>query len=304
MTTHTSGTPYLVRCGTDEIFLGRSLAAPQAATLALEGRAFHPVRGPLGLGFAPTPFATQVEFALHGGPTLHRIEGRAAVEEAERALSPDCTRVDAARFPLLSRWFEAAHGTVAPALRNEPGFGVGPTWIESFQLTAEEFRRALLRSPSATSARELDRLAELEGDLVIELGKVANEVGVGLAAFAAGESELARYLDGLGDATALAPGVGGSGSFLSARLRHAKVWARERGSTALVRELNATIKDLLSRLGEVALEHEHALDVLISETYASRSANPESQDEVTPTSRPGTAREPARPAASKARSST
>jgi hypothetical protein len=56
-------------------------------------------------------------------------------------------------------------------------------------------------------------------------------------------------------------------TFLFERLHNVKAHARRAGNVALVRDLNGLIKEGISGLNEVILDHCNTLDTLIAETF-------------------------------------
>ena len=135
-------------------------------------------------------------------------------------------------------------------------------------MTAAQFNRVLFQSPQVTTTRELDRLSELEGDLIIEVGKNTNQVAIKFNQIVAGEMELAQYFERLQITLGSVPpsSFTGGWQYLLKRLEIAKNWARRGGKTPMVREINALIKQGITRLDETILDHCSALDTLITET--------------------------------------
>jgi hypothetical protein len=156
---------------------------------------------------------------------------------------------------------------------------------QGFLNTAEQFRRALFHSRQVSSTRELDRLAELEGNLAIEIGKVANQIAVKFHQLATKENELFEYLETFQGFEPFLGHVRHSMAgwlFLFERLHSAKAWARRAGVVALVRDLNALIKDGIFGLNEVILDHCNTLDTLIAETFSQYGISYEIHGELSP----------------------
>ncbi len=276
-TPHTTGKYFLFSRSEGEIFLGRAIDETLDGRLPLEGKSFCITSQGT---FAAKPFRTRIDIAETDIP--HRIEHPDAIDEAEALLTRSVTIVHRTNFPLLFRWFQA--GKAAPAART-PVVVANPFAhiFRGFETNAELFRRALFAAPQVRSTRELDRLTELEGDLVIELGKVTNDVAVRFNAIVAGDVELTGFFEqlGAGGITVTNGGVGGW-TFAMARLFEAKSWARGRGKVHLVRDVNTLAKEGIGRMNDVLLEHAGALDTLITETFAQFGIEAETWGEISP----------------------
>ena len=136
-----------------------------------------------------------------------------------------------------------------------------------------------------SSTRELDKLSELEGDLAIEIGKIANQIAIKFHQLAARENELFQYLEAFQGAELPIAHVRYSMAgwlFLFERLHSAKAWARKSGKVALVRDINVLVKDGIFGLNEVILEHCNSLDTLITETFSQYGISYEIYGELTP----------------------
>jgi hypothetical protein len=299
----TAGKLFLVSglSGGREVFLGKAIDEPYEERLALEGKIL--ACAPQGFIVA-RPFATLASFSLRD-PQLcvqHIVHHRAH-EEALALLNLSLTHVGRANFPLLQRWIETAcafppptHGFLAGQALPAPGLGAGAgpgpaetqpflALHQGFLTTAEQFRRALFHARQVSSTRELDKLAELEGDLSIEIGKLTNQIAVRFHQLVSRESELLGYLE-LFPASELsfAPVRHSLAGwvYLWERLHGAKQWAKRNGKVALVRELNALVKDGITGLNEVVLEHASSLDTLVTETFAQYGIAYEVYGELTP----------------------
>jgi hypothetical protein len=155
---------------------------------------------------------------------------------------------------------------------------------QGFLNTAEQFRRALFHSRQVSTTRELDRLAELEGSIAIEIGKVANQIAVKFHQLATKENELFEYLENY----QIEPIIGhvrhsmAGWLFLFERLHSAKAWARRAGMVSLVRDINTLVKDGIFGLNEVILDHCNTLDTLIAETFSQYGISYEIHGELSP----------------------
>ncbi len=252
--------------GSREVFLGAAVGEPIQDLLPVEGK-------PLALtaegALSARAFATLVRFPTRDPLCqIQRIAEPEAEREAHRILESPLAEIARSDCPLIWRWIQGALGTrrEAPAA---PAASPFLAFHERFLLTTEQFQRALYHSPQVTTTRELDRLSELAGDFVIELGKASHAAAVKLNQIVAREVELAGFLELIeGRATATSAELRGMGGWLELiqRYESAKGWARRAGKTPLVRELNALVKEGLTRVQEVILDHCSALDTLIAET--------------------------------------
>lgn len=267
--------------GGREVFLGKAVDETFEDHLALEGKVLSMT--PDGR-MVVRPFHTTVNFSLADSSySVQHLSSPEAHEEAQNLLRLSATHVSRTAYPYVHRWVETA---VRPMVTLEPGgalpgeermirpvqtlgdpfFGL----YEGFQTTAEEFRHVLFQSREIESTRELDRVTELEGDLLIEIGKITNQAAIKFNQLLQRERELSRYFDAFQIA---APRIGNARHsmsgwpFLFERLQIAKTWVRRSGKASLVREVNAILKDGLFGLNEVILDHANSLDTLITETF-------------------------------------
>ncbi|TDJ65840.1 MAG: hypothetical protein E2O39_17455 [Planctomycetota bacterium] len=274
-----------------EVFLGKAIDEPFEDMLTLEGKT---------IGFTPQgimvvrPFTTLVSFPWRDPNTpIQQLTDAGAIHEAQALMGAALSQIQRTTHPLIWRWVESAvRRELAPGV---PG-GIPPmrsgltpanpfqTFYEGFKSSAEQFRRALFLSPQVTTTRELDKLTALDGDLVIEIGKVTNQIAVSFNQVVARENELKVYLDTLQGGTLGMPPTGlvGGWVFLVNRLQMAKNWARRYGKTPFVREINDIIKNGITGLNEIILEHCSALDTLIAETFSQYGITYELHGEISP----------------------
>jgi len=290
--------------GGREVFLGKAIDEPNEESLTLEGKI---------ISFAPQgfliarPFHTTATFHLKDAQyCIQHISHPKANEEAIQILNLSIANLSRFAFPLVYRWIESsctsilafhpiAHTNGIPItapIGVNPAERVGLGYVhpfhslyQGFLSTAEQFRRALFHSRQVSSTRELDRLAELEGNLAIEIGKVANQIAVKFHQLATKENELFEYLETY---QGLEPVLGhvrhsmAGWLFLFERLHSAKAWARRAGMVALVRDINTLIKDGIFGLNEVILDHCNTLDTLIAETFSQYGISYEIHGELSP----------------------
>lgn len=292
--------------GGREVFLGKAIDEPYEQSLTLEGKIL--ALSPQGIVVA-RPFNTTATFSLKDPVhSLQHISDPHAHEEAIHVLNFSVTQVSKSVFPLICRWIEtacqAAIGVIptqffpnvpfTPAAtfpqretffngvgQNNPFYG----FYQGFLSTAEQFRRSLFHSRQVSSTRELDKVAELEGNLAIEVGKLANQIAVKFHQLAMQENELYPYLDAFQGADLPSSGVRYSMAgwlYLFQRLQFAKSWARRDGKSALVRDINVLIKDGIFGLNEVILDHCNSLDTLITETFSQYGIAYEIYGELSP----------------------
>jgi hypothetical protein len=292
--------------GGREVFLGKAIDEPYEQSLTLEGKVL--ALSPQGIVVA-RPFNTTSTFSIKDPVyNLQHISDPHAHEEAIHILNFSVTQVSKTVFPLICRWIETAAQTVigtfptpffaatslmpnATMPQREVMFnGVGQSnpfygFYQGFQSTAEQFRRSLFHSRQVNSTRELDKVAELEGNLAIEIGKLANQLAVKFHQIATQESELYPYLEAFQGADLPATGVRYSMAgwlYLFQRLQFAKSWARRDGKPTLVRDINVLIKDGIFGLNEVILDHCNSLDTLITETFSQYGIAYEIYGELSP----------------------
>lgn len=283
--------------GGREVFLGKAIDEPVQGHLALEGKVLS-MSPNASAGRVPRmvvrPFRTTVNFALsEAGYAVQHLSSTEAVAEASDLLELAATHVSRSSYPLVFRWVETAvQPEVAPpdADSTDPlPFAANPFLglYESFQATAEEFRRVLFRSHQIETTRELDRVTELEGDLLIEIGKITNQAAIKFQQILSAERGLSRYFEALQPSELPLGNARRSMSgwpFLFERVQTAKSWARRNGKGALVRDVNTLLKDGLFGLNEVILEHSNSLDTLITETFGQYGITHELADEPEPVS--------------------
>ena len=265
------GALYLVstRSTGGELFLGRACSDQEDGRLTLEGKSIGAFVG--GVLSIP-PFATRASFPFDDPRfALERLDHPDAIDEATRLLTLASPEASWTSFPLLVRWFHASFGEPAPhAGTSLAHTGAAGLHLDAgFRATAASFRRALIRSPQVATARELDKLVELEADLAIELGKCANAAAANLNGILARENELSHFLDHLGTRPFAGSTEMGGWTLVSGRIQAAKAWALRHSNTALVRELATLLRDGFRKLSDIVLEHESALETLVSETLGS-----------------------------------
>jgi len=275
---HSAGKLFFVSglTGGREVFLGKAVDEPFQEHLTLEGKVLSTT--PDGR-MVVRPFQTTVNFALHeAGYSVQHISNAAAHEEALKLLELAATHVSRTAYPYVFRWVETAVQPSAHELANEPALrtsapqGADPFQglYQSFRSTAEEFRRVLFQSHQIETTREVDRVTELEGDLLIEIGKITNQAAIKFNQILARERGLSAYFEAI-QVAGLPLGVAqhsmSGWPFLFERVQIAKNWARRNGKAPLVRNVNALLKDGLFGLNEVILEHSNSLDTLITETF-------------------------------------
>ncbi len=263
--------------GGREVFLGSALGDDVGDRLRLEGKVLSMT--PHGR-LVVRPFPTTVTVRESDpSTTLHRLTDPQVVTEARSLLALAATHVNRGAVPNVHAWVSAALQSSSgaptadpgPATRGEVAHEGEPfqTLYESLLATTEEFRRVLFRTRGVESTRELDRATELEGDLLIEVGRVANQVAVKLNATGRRVPALAAHLEAFGASGSdlgRRPSMAGWPDAFE-RVRIAKDWARRGGRAELVRELNTLIKDAVFAVHEVILDHGNALDTLITETF-------------------------------------
>jgi hypothetical protein len=291
-----------------EVFLGKAIDEPYEERVTLEGKLFSFV--PPGFLVA-RPFQTTTSFHLKDAQyCVQHVTNPKAHEEAVQLLNLSIGHVGRSAFPLLYRWIETAtapitgsfpafnaqtNGFSQPQLIGTFGterFGAGFGYVhpfhglyQGFLSTIEQFRRALFHARQVTSTRELDRVAELEGEIAIEIGKVANQIAVKFHQLATKETELFTYLEAFQGSELSFAQVRNSMTgwlYLFDQVHSAKAWARRTGKVNLVREFNTLIKEGIFGLNEVILEHCNALDTLIAETFTQYGISYEIYGELSP----------------------
>jgi len=269
-----------------EIFFGRAIDEPFGDQISIEGKpiSFTPQ------GFLVVrPFTTMVHFPLKNPAfQIQWVDQQPVIEELNTIYKTSITQLSRASFPLTFRWIEAAFPertffpTAFPTTASPWTRAPGAPWpnpatqnpflsfFNGFTTCAEQFRRALFTSPQVTTAKELDKVTELEGDLTIEVGKITNEIAVKFNQLVNRDHELVTYFDAIQGFTMPIPPTHQLGGwlYLIHRLQVAKSWARRTGRTPFVREVNTLIKEGITRLNETILDHGGSLDTLITETCA------------------------------------
>jgi len=266
--------------GGREAFLGRALGEPLGGFVTLEGKAVH-LAAPGRM--TVRPFSTRASFPVGDpGYAIHELACGEALDEARGFVADSAGQVDRAAFPLLYRWMESCvRGAPASAAEPGPAAGTSPLlgFYGGFAAGAEEFRRAMYECPRVASTTELDRVAELEGSLAMELGKLANQMAIKLGRIVARDDALASYLAafrGLDLAARAGAPAGSMGGwvYVVGRMQIAKNRARWAGDVDLVREINALTKEGIAALNEAILDHCSSLDVLITEAFAQYEITP------------------------------
>ncbi len=272
---HVIGALFLIaeRSQGKEFFLGRATGESDANRLSLEGKALLPD----GTGeMTVQPFATRSDYRLDDSNyRIQRVDHPDAVDEVTRILTLAIAEVSRATFPLLSRWFQGSSNDLigAPERSAAPFQHI----LVEFRASASRMRRALILSPQVTSPQELDRLVELEGDLVIEVGKVTSKVVTELNRMLENENGLSHFLHRVGDASGPSSHHSEELSgwqLVSGRLSAAKNWAIAGAETDVVRQLSALIHEGTTAIGQVLLEHQGALDTLASEAFGRYGIQP------------------------------
>ncbi len=249
-----------------EVFLGKALSEPEEGRITLEGRSIgRSASGELAL----RPFATRVSFTTFDPDvTLHHVFERDVLAEGLELLRCKEEVLAAPSHPLFHRWIDAS----IPGL--DAGFEIDLAPSDApddlygtFRTSLEGCRRLLYAAPQVGSTRELDRLAELEGDLVIELGKSANGIAVQLHEVLETRPDLGRFLASCPEPRESWPTPLGPWQRLSRRLQQAKQWALRRGDVDLVRTVNALVREGTLGTDGILLEHVSALDALTTEAF-------------------------------------
>jgi hypothetical protein len=285
--------------GGREVFFGRPIDEPYADTLTIEGKSI--TFTPQGY-MVVKPFVTLFTFPTkNANCQIQQIQNPEALHEANNLYNTSVTTITRANYPLTYRWIETSMnwftnnpwnfgGSNTNGYARTLNTGYNPnanpfsSFFEGFKSSAEQFRRALFQSPQVSSTREMDKLTELEGDLVIEIGKITNQVAVKFNQFVGRNTELAHYFESMQGYTIPMPALNTMGGwcFLMNRLQIAKNWARRNGKTPLVREINTLTKDGINGLNELILEHCSSLDTLITETFSQYGITFELHGEMSP----------------------
>lgn len=290
-------------------FLGRAVDQPYEGYVTLEGKSVH--FGNNGF-FTLSPFTTLTRFPIQDpNVTIHQIANNPVFEEVKSLFERPITQISRTSYPLFYRWMETClynenngsyfagnnFGGNAFGTPNNPFFG----FYDGFVSSANQFRRALFQAPQVHSTRELDKVTDLEGNLTIDIGKITNQIAIKFNQFVGRNSELSNFFESFqsfhfynnsGNTNFGFNGFNGgynngalaiSGwTFLMNRMQVAKHWARRKGDTALVRELNSLTKECINHLNEVILEHCSALDILIAEAFSQYGITTEIYGEMQP----------------------
>ena len=254
------------------VFCGCATSEPIDEQLTLEGKLVH--ISPEGRVLAQ-PFRSQVRFFLLDATfTIHHVDDPHIHNELVGFLDSNQILVSSAAFPFLYGWYLAtcrhpeALYDIAQPRADHPAF----SFFEQFVSTAEQFRRALYRAPQVSSVRELDKVSELEGNLLVEIGKIASQVAIKLNQLVSRESDLQKHFRAFyGEEVAgsrYVPHAIGGFAYLTDRLNFAKNYARSNGKSGVVREINAFLKDAFFGLNEVVMDHRNSLDTLITESFS------------------------------------
>ncbi len=298
MSIHSLGGKHVLVSGiaqSREVFLGRVTETDEPDELTLEGKSI--AMTPHGTLMA-RPFTTLVTFSLSdANRQVEQVVNPEVVAEIDGVLSTPIRQLERASYPFLGRWIESSVTPQRRASRPEQPYDYGTNGytatnpfqalLEGFASTAKQFHGVMLRSPQVTSTRELDQLSELEGDLVIEMGKAINQIAIRFNQLITNEPELVHYFEvfeGIGPVHVPAHGIDGW-LYLLQRFETSKNWARRNNKTAMVREINALMKEGITRVNEIILDHCSALDTLMAETTGQYGITPESYGELSPFSR-------------------
>jgi hypothetical protein len=288
--------------GGREVFFGRPIDEPYADTLTIEGKSITIT--PQGF-MVVKPFVTLCTFPTkNANVQIQQLQNPEALHEANNLYNTSVATITRANYPLTYRWIESAiawntSAIASPAAWNTWGVNAiartpangynaftNPfsSFFEGFKSSAEQFRRALFQSPQVSTTREMDKLTELEGDLVIEIGKITNQVAVKFNQLVGRNTELTHYFESVQGFTLPIPTTNTMNGwcFLMNRLQMAKNWARRNGKTPLVREINTLTKEGINGLNEIILEHCSTLDTLITETFSQYGITFEIHGELSP----------------------
>lgn len=292
-----------------EVFIGKAIDEPFSDNLAVEGKTItYTPQGFMNV----KPFATIINFPFRDPKfQIQQISNPEARNEAHKILTTAVPQVHRATYPFTFRWVEASvtalplnhgipftapHTGVAPLafdpVQNFTRFAWGATnpffsFYEGFTTSAEHFRRILFQYPQVTTTREMDKVTELEGNLTIEIGKITNQIAIKFNQLAGRETELTNYFEAIQGFNLPIPTNNHVGGwvYLITRMQLAKSWAQRNGKTPLVREINVFIKEGITQLSEIILEHCTTLDTLITETCTQYGILLEMYGEISPFSR-------------------
>ena len=210
-----------------------------------------------------------------GGREAHRLDDRVIQEEARALLESSATHIPEEAVPRLRRWLDAARaGRESQERERTLGIEIAPTDSvaerhAAFRSNARAIRRLLLATPHLHSGRELDRITELEADLLLELGKVVNRLSWRWNELISGVPELrARAEDETTGAEPVRDASSGGWRELWAALQESLAWARARGRAELLADLNSLLREGLITSHGILSDHAAALDGLIAESLA------------------------------------
>lgn len=284
-----------------EAFLGRAVDQPYEGYLTLEGKSVH--FGNNGFLTVP-PFTTLTRFPIQDPHiTIHQIANNPVFEEVKNLFERPITQISRTTYPLFYRWMETClHRDPQPAgyynfinnwnrnsTTNNPFF----SFYDGFVSSANQFRRALFQAPQVHSTRELDKVTDLEGNLTIDIGKITNQIAIKFNQIIGRHNEISTFFEtfqsyhfynnfnntsGFNNGALAISGW----TYLLNRMQIAKHWARRKGDTSLVRELNSITKEGINNLNEVILEHCSALDILIAEAFSQYGITAEIYGEMSP----------------------
>jgi len=272
-----------------EVFIGKAVDEPFQGNVCLEGKV---------MGFTPQgflvvrPFSTLANFPVEEtNSPCQRITDPAVVTEATNLLNSSATQVHRVNYPLIHSWMdscvkpEVISNWVTTNTQRAAWWASNPWFnmMERFNAGAEHFHYALFMSPQVNSTEEMDKLTEVQGSLTIELGKIANRITVTFNQILARETHLTEYLQAFQGVNQFNPVASHSAGwlYLNQRLDISKVWARQMGKTALVREINEIMKEGFTQLNESILSHSNSLDTLIAETINLYGITPDMYTGVT-----------------------
>ena len=280
--------------GGQEVFLGVATDEPEADLLTVEGKAISLT--PQGF-LAAKPFTTLVQFPIRDANCqIQQIPNPEAINECNKVLSTPVTQLSRTTFPLVHSWVEssikqkalptwATNGYYFSSIKGTPPSNPFLAFFEGFMATAEQFHRVLFQSPQVSSTTELNQLSELEGDLVTEIGKITNQIAVNFNQLIRNEPELTHHFETVegGFSLPVVPSHALDGWLcLINRFEVAKNWTRRHGKVPIVREVNTLMKEGITRVNEVILDHCSALDILIAETCSQYGISLETQGEMSP----------------------
>ncbi len=278
--------------GGREVFLGKAIDEPFADQLMVEGKAL--TVSPQGYMTAK-PFVTMCHFPMRDANCqIQQITTPEVLAECDRIHSMPVVHLNRSVYPMIYHWIDSSIRREAfPAwtqngLTNQRNGNMPSNPFSVFQdgffNTAEQFHRALFQSPQVSNSRELDRLSELKGDFIIEVGKATNQIAVKFNQAISGAPELIRHLELIeGSFTNVPPtNMLASWTYLIQRFEIAKNWARRNNQPQLIREINVLAKEGITRVNEIILDRCTALDTLIAEACSQYGISHETIGEMSP----------------------